>query len=61
MKNSIPPEFRELHEWMQKHKPQEIAELVAKMSPEERVRVQARMSVLKDWLAEFPGSLGEEK
>jgi hypothetical protein len=49
--------LRELHEWMTQHTQAEFAALVAKMSPEERVRIRAHMSVLKDWLAEFKENL----
>ena len=49
--------LQELHEWMTQHTPAEFAALIAKMSPEERVRIRAHMSVLKDWLVEFKEKL----
>jgi hypothetical protein len=52
--------LHELHEWMTQHTSAEFAALVAKMSPEERVRIRAHMSVLKDWLAEIKENLPPE-
>lgn len=53
--------LNEMHEWMREHKPADFANLLAQMSPEERVRIRAHMTVLKDWLTEFRDSLPPER